>query len=253
VEFFEGFLDPYLKYTSGLYAEGTSFEQASVAMLDAILAEANLVSGNSVLEVGYGWGALLRRLSERYQGISYTGLSPSLAQHQYGSAHFPSATLHRTSIEAFPIEEGRWNAAFLIGVYCHLEEKKRQLSRIATALRPGGRLVLEDSFFLSQYLYGRHASLPMTRFVQQEIFGYARIVPLSEFVDDLSDCGLRLVRILDVTESYRQTIAHWLEKLPGQAAPYPQLTRAMTRCLKLAQAGWGYTTGNYLITLEKRR
>ncbi len=45
VAFFASFLDPYMKYGSGLFAEGDDFEAASVRMLDRAIDQAGLAPG----------------------------------------------------------------------------------------------------------------------------------------------------------------------------------------------------------------
>ena len=73
IDFFRSFLDPYMKYTSGLYTTGNeSLELACEQMLDLIIDSAKLPEKSNILEIGSGWGSLIRRISYRKKMWDYT-------------------------------------------------------------------------------------------------------------------------------------------------------------------------------------
>lgn len=253
--FFEKFLDPYLKYTSGFFnSPEESLEEATRNMLDLIIDSGNIKPNMSVLEIGPGWGSLIRRLDERIglSQITYNGISPSVVQNYYIESRYRSINpIFSTPFEK--IELGKfYDAIFLVGSFCHLKNKKEQLSKMHSLLNANGRVVVEDSFFLTQPLFERHMMHPQTKYVQKQTFGWSEIPSLSQFIEEIHESNFKLVGIVENTLSYKKTIDHWLTRLNEiDDHVYPQ-TKNFIRYLGIAQRSWDYTVGNYLITLEKR-
>ena len=63
-EFFAQFLDPYMKYTSGLFHGDESPEAGAQNMLDRHISFLKFYNQPRILEVGPGWGSLISRLQE---------------------------------------------------------------------------------------------------------------------------------------------------------------------------------------------
>ena len=165
VELFQRFLDPYMKYSSGLFVENDeSLETGVLRMLDTHLTLAALPERPRVLEIGNGWGSLLKRLRERCPDASYLGVNPSAVQQEYVAREVDA----RAELRVAPFEdvmdslEGGYDAIFMIGSLCHIKDKARVLGRVGELLAEDGRLVLEDTFFLSEALYQKHYQRPET-------------------------------------------------------------------------------------------
>ena len=84
-EYFLKCLGPRLKYSSCLYPEGSSWsstplEAAEDAMLELYCKRAELVDGQSFLELGCGWGSLCLFLAERFPRSSVVAVSNSHSQ-----------------------------------------------------------------------------------------------------------------------------------------------------------------------------
>lgn len=93
---FTAFLDPYMRFSSGLFSsEETPFESSVVNMLNYLLDSAGVSDGARVLEIGTGWGCLLKRLKERHPHAAYIGVSPSAAQIAYVREHVDKEAFER--------------------------------------------------------------------------------------------------------------------------------------------------------------
>jgi len=80
-EFFEICLGGRLKYSCCLYPEAdTTLDQAEAAALEETCAHAALMDGQTVLELGCGWGSLSLWMAERYPNSSITAVSNSHGQ-----------------------------------------------------------------------------------------------------------------------------------------------------------------------------
>ncbi|MBD2037726.1 class I SAM-dependent methyltransferase [Leptolyngbya sp. FACHB-321] len=82
-DFYKLWLDRTISYSCALWSEHESFESlesAQVRKLDYFVKQAQAKGANHVLEVGCGWGAMLKRLVEIYGVKQVTGLTLSQAQ-----------------------------------------------------------------------------------------------------------------------------------------------------------------------------
>lgn len=253
VGFFQKFLDPYMKYTSGLFdSETDELHVATQRMLDVIIDSAKIRPGGRVLEIGPGWGALIKRIRERAILCDYTGVSPSVVQNRYiGNFCGERERLVTSTFEDFDCRSQRFDAIVLIGSFCHLHDKQSQLCRMKELLVEGGSIVIEDTFFVSNDCYAEHHTREATRFVQQKIFGFAEILSLSEQIEQIANAGLKVSYMLEHSNSYKYTIGCWLRKLREMDLhQYPD-ARDFIKYMTIAQRGWNKTTQNHLLVLRK--
>jgi len=254
VLFFQSFLDPYLKYGSGYFAGADGLDEASVRMLDRAIDHANVLQrpGKTVvLDVGSGWGSLQRRLLERTGGaIEYHDVNPSEVQRTYAAETIGApAWRHAGALESAELPPCRYDAVFLHDSLCHMSDKHATLVKIAGALARDGRVVLQDTFFVSEEIWRRHRAAPTTRFIQKDVFGFAEILPLDALVRDAAAAGLYPAMIEDVTDHYKRTVAGWLAKLDA-LGPSRFVQRDDTmRMLRRGAACMGYTTRHYVAIL----
>ncbi len=254
VELFDGFLDPYMKYSSGDFATWDQpLDLAIVRMLDRHIDGARLGPASRVLDVGNGWGCLRRRLLERLPGIDYTGVNPSAVQIEYirREVHPDTHVLHGPVEEVVGQLDGPYDAIFLVGSLCHFKDKLATLRELCKHLAPGGRIVLEDTFFLSESLYQAHKAREETRFVQQEIFGYAHVTSLAAHLNLLRLAGLRLREGWDNSEHYERVIDIWTDRLDRMDPSQFELAPAFIAYMDVFQRGWGHTICNWWMVLER--
>ena len=229
-DFFRAFLDPYLKYGSGYFDGADSFEAAARRMLDRTLAHALIPEEGTVLDVGSGWGSLLRRLRETLPGRRYHHINPSGRQRAHIEEHLGEVeAVFPTTAEAAPLSANTYDAIFLNDSFCHLGDRPGVLRRLCQALRPGGRIVLQDTFFLTEQLFQSHCRARTTRFVQDDIFGFAEIPSYEVFAREVAQAGLRIERQEDISPHYLRTVA---ARIAGLQRLDPLRYPLRDRCLR---------------------
>jgi cyclopropane-fatty-acyl-phospholipid synthase len=254
VAFFGAFLDPYMKYSSALFASPEEpLAVGIVRMLDHLIDAAKLRPGARVLDLGNGWGCLLKRMRERGLEVDYTGLNPSEVQldHVRRAVDPDARLLHGTFEQVRPRLEGRYDAIFLIGSLCHLEDKQQALRDVAALLADGGRVVLEDTWFLSEALYQAHRSRPETKFVQDTVFGFAHVTSLAWHYDAVRAAGLWVRSSLDNSFDYLRTTDAWCDVLATLDADRFPLARQAVAYMDVFRRGWGHTICNQVMVLER--
>lgn len=251
--FFSSFLDKYMKYTSGLYlSKQEDLNTASTQMLDFLIDSSSISDDSRILEVGSGWGSLLKRITDKEIDCVYEGISPSESQNQYiRSLGFPNSTIFDATLEGKDLEKGKYDAIFLIGSFCHLHKKEQMLDKLKRSLSKGGRIVIEDTFFITDSMFHKHRNDPRTEFLQKQVFGFAEIQSLSTFFNCIDRVNLRLKSSVDLTDSYRMTIETWIERIECQDNISKDLTETFLNFLRIALAGLNYTISNHVIVLEQ--
>ncbi len=82
-EFFQLFTDPTVTYSCAYFPrDDMTMEEAQIAKLDLSLGKLGLKPGMTLLDVGCGWGSMMKRAMERYD-VNVIGVTLSKNQHAY--------------------------------------------------------------------------------------------------------------------------------------------------------------------------
>lgn len=82
-DFFGLFQDPSRTYSCAFYErDDMTLEQAQMAKIDLALDKLDLQPGMTLLDIGCGWGALMKRALEKYE-VDVVGLTLSRNQYAY--------------------------------------------------------------------------------------------------------------------------------------------------------------------------
>ncbi len=83
-EFYKKALGPYLKYSSGYWPEGCStIEESELRSLELVAKRAELQDGQTILELGCGWGSFSLWAANQYPNSQITSVSNSYSQAEY--------------------------------------------------------------------------------------------------------------------------------------------------------------------------
>ena len=145
-EFFAAILGPHRKYSSCYWPMAdTSLAEAEAAALEITCQRADLIDGQQILELGCGWGSLSLWLAERYRTSRVTAVSNSVPQRQFIEAEAASRGLTNLRVltadmNDFTIDLHRFDRVVSIEMFEHMRNYELLLERIASWLRPDGRL-----------------------------------------------------------------------------------------------------------------
>lgn len=83
-EFFEFILGPRKKYSGCEWQGGvTTLEEAETVALETVISRAEIEPGQSILELGCGWGSLTLFLAEKFPTAAIVAVSNSASQREY--------------------------------------------------------------------------------------------------------------------------------------------------------------------------
>ncbi|SKB60375.1 cyclopropane-fatty-acyl-phospholipid synthase family protein [Luteibacter sp. 22Crub2.1] len=156
--FFELCLGPRLKYSGCLYPTGAeTLAQAEDAMLDVYGRRAELADGQTILELGCGWGSLTLWMARRFPNARITAVSNSQGQRRHIEARCVELGLDNVrvitaDVNALELPAGGFDRCVSVEMFEHMRNYETLLSRIGTWLRPGGKLFVHI-FAHRQFMY----------------------------------------------------------------------------------------------------
>lgn len=203
-DFYRLWLDPSMSYSSALYPSGGGdLESAQHAKYRRILGRLEAGAGQSVLEIGCGWGGFAEVAVQ--QGLRVTGLTLSPSQLEWARQRVPAADLrlqdyrdtgeqfdHIVSIEMFEAVGERWWPTYF--------------KTIAKALKPGGRAVVQ-SITIRDDLFGEYRK--GTDFIQQYVFPGGMLPSRTAFRAAAAKQGLKVRGEHAFGVDYARTLAEW--------------------------------------------
>lgn len=186
--------------------------------LDVAISACGITSGQNILEVGSGWGGCARYIAHA-SGAHVTAVELQDDYHDVGSALTRRAGLadHVTHVNAdfleWSVPQGEFDHVVSWLALFHIPERDAYLSRIASALRPGGALFAEDLYQI--------APPP-----EEEADDFRRhlfpnsLLPLDQYTSTLKSAGLELESMDDMTSDWTAFTAERLDAFRENRAGY---------------------------------
>ncbi|MEO7206768.1 MAG: cyclopropane-fatty-acyl-phospholipid synthase family protein [Steroidobacteraceae bacterium] len=144
--FFALCLGKRLKYSGCYYPQGgESLDQAEEAMLELYGDRAELTDGQTILELGCGWGSLTQWMAERYPDAKIVAVSNSNPQREYIETQCRRRGLYNVrvitqDVNRLELDARQFDRCVSVEMFEHMRNYDILLRRVARWLRPGGKL-----------------------------------------------------------------------------------------------------------------
>lgn len=250
--FYQRCLGPRLKYSSCYYdSSADTLMQAEERMLALTCERARIGDGQSILELGCGWGSLTLWMAEKYPQARITGVSHSRTQREHILAEARRRGLGNVEIITCDMNEFDFPAESVdrvvsVEMFEHMKNWPRLMANIARWLRPGG-MFFAHVFTHSKFCYhfeARDESDWMSRY-----FFTGGMMPAHALFPQFQD-DLRLVQDWNVNGThYAKTAEHWLLNMDAHQAEILPLF-VQTYGADQAVKWWGYWRVFYLACAE---
>ena len=211
-EFYGLWLDPTMTYSSALYAgtEGKPLEAAQTAKYERILEQIGAKQGDSILEIGCGWGGFAETAARR--GMKVTGVTISQRQLDYARDRLQRAGLgDRVDLQFRDYRdiEGRYDHIVSIEMVEAVGERywPDYFSALRRHVAPGGSalvqaIVIADDMFDS---YRRHPD-----FIQTYVFPGGMLLSPESLREQCRLAGLKVAELYSFGLDYARTLETWL-------------------------------------------
>jgi cyclopropane-fatty-acyl-phospholipid synthase len=226
-DFFALWLDEDLTYTCALWEEGDTLESAQRRKLDFLAEGARAAGAARVLDVGCGWGSMLRRLVHTHGVAHAVGLTLSESQAEWIGSQAPRRTEVRVEnwLDHQPSE--RYDAIVSLGAFEHFARTGlTRVERVAAYreffercrdwLPRGGRLALQTNIKGNNVRMDKQTVRDLM-FIIDTIFPESEIPALSEVMEG-SEKRFDPVSVRNDPDHYALTCQEWLRRLRTRRA-----------------------------------
>ena len=217
-DFYKAWLDPSMTYSSALFLnEGESHQQAQANKYQRILNELEIQGGESILEVGCGWGGFMEAavshdcqvkgltLSTEQQKYAISRLSNQVSPKKFEVAlqdyrHETQTYDHIVSIEMFEaVGKEYWESYF---------------EMLKASLKASGKAVVQVITIDEQ-----HADFYQNNvdFIQTYIFPGGLLPSVTQFSEMANKAGLQVDTAFDFGQDYAKTCQLWKQDFNRQS------------------------------------
>ena len=213
--FFEAFLDPEMVYSCGYFLDpGESLEVAQRRKLDLICRKLQLQPGQRLLDVGCGWGALVRHAATNY-GVEAVGVTLSPEQAAEANLRNRDDGLQdRVSIQVKDYRDvtGTFDAISSVGMFEHVGSKELEhyFKKLDSILIPGGALLNHG---ITTRARPRRFERSRPSFVNTYVFPDGELLPIESSVRAAEDAGFETLDVESLRQSYVHTLRRWVANL----------------------------------------
>ena len=220
--FYAAWLDPEMIYSSALYEESDDLEAAQRRKFRRIADMLGLDGGQSVLEIGCGWGGLAAHLVGAGAG-SVRGITLSPAQLAVGQDLVRTRGLDgRVSLELCDYRdvEGHYDRIVSIEMFEAVGESywRGYFDKLRQALKPGGRAVVQVITIADDRFEHYRAHPDM---IQTMVFPGGMLPSKAIFAKVAAEAGFAMRDSLDFGLSYAKTLADWRQRFE---AAWPRIS-----------------------------
>jgi cyclopropane-fatty-acyl-phospholipid synthase len=242
--FYEWVLGPSMTYTCACYPTAdATLEEAQEHKYDLVAKKLGLREGMRLLDVGCGWGGMVRHAAKHY-GVQAVGVTLSRRQAEWAKERIASEGLGHLAEVRFSdyrdVPETGFDAVSSIGLTEHigLAQLPSYFTFLASRLREGGRLL--------NHCITRPPTTEPTRisgFIDRYVFPDGELEGVGTIISAMQDHGFEVRHEENLREHYARTLAGWCANLSAhwdEAVAEVGVGRARVWALYMAGSRLGF-------------
>jgi cyclopropane-fatty-acyl-phospholipid synthase len=215
-EFYALWLDRAMVYSCAYFEDpGISLDAAQVAKLDHICRKLSLRSGESFLDIGCGWGALVIHAARNY-GVRAHGVTLSAQQLKVARERIDEAGLSdRVTVELLDYRdlpgESQYDKIASVGMFEHVGLKNLPVyfATVHRLLKPRG-LFLNHG--ITHDCEGWEPTIS-TQFINRYVFPDGQLDTISNVQRVMEREKLEIFDVEGLRPHYAMTLRHWVSRL----------------------------------------
>jgi len=213
--FYEWVLGPSMAYTCACYPrEDATLEEAQAYKHDLVARKLGLRSGMRLLDVGCGWGGMVRHAAREY-GVKALGVTLSAQQAAWGQRAIEDAGLSGLAevrhLDYRDVPETGFDAISSIGLTEHIGKVHlpSYFSFLHSKLKPGARLLNHCITRPDDGVAARNVG----GFINRYVFPDGELEGPGHLVSRMNEAGFEIRHEENLREHYALTLAGWCANL----------------------------------------
>ena len=225
-EFYSSWLDENMVYSCAYFENGDEdLGTAQLKKIDHILNKIQLSPGESLLDIGCGWGALVMRAAEKY-GAKCVGITLSKNQFELARERVQRAGLGdrvEIRLEDYRDTSGTFDRITSVGMFEHVGVKNLSMyfSRICTMLKDGG-LAMNHGITTTDINNGE-AAYGGGEFIDRYVFPHGELLHIGAVLKAMQEGGLEAFDVENLRRHYAKTCGMWADNFEAHGDRIKQL------------------------------
>ena len=213
-EFYQQFLDPNMVYSCAYFERGDEdLATAQIKKIDHILAKIRLLPGQSLLDIGCGWGALVIRAAQKYQarcvGITLSENQYELARERVQAAGV--AHLVEIRLQDYRDVRGSFDRITSVGMFEHVGVK-----HLVEYFGIINKLLADDGLVMNHGITSTDPDNGETpygggEFIEKYVFPHGELAHLGQVLRAMQQGQLEAYDVENLRRHYARTCAIWTE------------------------------------------
>jgi cyclopropane-fatty-acyl-phospholipid synthase len=251
-DFYRLFLDPTQTYSCAFFGrDDMTLEEAQIAKIDLSLAKLNLRPGMTLLDIGCGWGATMKRAVETYDvdviGLTLSENQCAHVEKAFGAIDSPRSM--RVLLKGWEQFDEPVDRIVSIGAFEHFgRDRYDDFFKMAYAALPDDGVMLLHTICGVSMDYARANGIPLTmelarlvKFVITEIFPGGQLCTPEMVCELAGAAGFTLTGKQSLQPHYARTLQIWADALRERRdeavalqseAVYQRYLKYLTGCAK---------------------
>jgi cyclopropane-fatty-acyl-phospholipid synthase len=257
-EFYRLFLDSTKTYSCAYFeCDDMTLDEAQLAKIDLSLSKLGLQPGMTLLDIGCGWGATMRRAVESYD-VNVIGLTLSENQHDHAEKAFAaldSPRSKRVLLEGWEQFAEPVDRIVSIGAFEHFgHDRWERFFRKTYGVLPDDGVMLLHTITRLTLDEVKERGIPFSMdaarfamFIAREIFPGGHLPTMGAVEEHATAAGFTIARIQSLQPHYARTLDTWAQALDAQRDKaiavqseqvYDRYTKYLTGCADMFRKGY---------------
>jgi len=216
-DFYKLWLDPNMIYSCAYFEQGNeSLAVAQLKKIDHILTKIRLQPGQTLLDIGCGWGALVLRAAQKF-GARCVGITLSQNQFDLATERVKAAGLAdriEIRLQDYRDMAGTFDRITSVGMFEHVG--KRNLVSYFGRMRD---LLADGGFAMNHGITvpdPSDVSMDGSGFMDRYVFPQGELPHIGLVLRTLQEGGLEAIDVELLRRHYAQTLRHWADNFEAR-------------------------------------